>query len=131
MPRYAHIHLEQSDVPKQSKGWYDTDLLKYPNLPPLDQLRVMSDQEWADRHINNHYHSNHDVFMPKPEPTKEEIAKAVQKTAKNIHEESNDIVLRCYEDGIPVPKEWKDYRATLRAIIDGNGAIELPSPPKI
>jgi hypothetical protein len=130
MPKYAHIHLEISNIPKLPKGWYDTDLLNYPNLPPKNELREMTDEEWSQRHINSHHHNISNTFVARPEPTKEDIARSVRSKAKHALDKSDDIVLRCYEDGVPVPQEWKDYRTSLRRIIDGNGAQSLPEVPK-
>ena len=127
MPRYAHIHLNSTE-PKRSKGWYDTDLLHYPNLPPKEELRVMSDEEWGNRHINDHHYN--DEFVKKPEPTNEEIAETVKRSAKVRHTASNEKVLQFYEEAVPVPEDWKDYRSSLRAIINGNGSLVLPEPPK-
>lgn len=55
-----------------------------------------------------------------------------QEHAKVALEESNGIVLRCFEDDIQVPPEWVAYRKNLRAIIgskSGDAATGLPSRP--
>jgi hypothetical protein len=39
-------------------------------------------------------------------------------------------VLRCFEEGTPIPADWKAYRATLRQIAAGTQATEsLPTAP--
>jgi hypothetical protein len=128
MTRYAHIDLNDS-TPKRSKGWYDTELLKYPNLPPENELREMTDEEWDNRHSNNHYHKGQ--FVKAPPPTNEDIARRIKRGANARYDVSNEMVLRFFEEGLPLPNEWKVYRATLRAIIQGNGALELPKAPDI
>ncbi len=42
---------------------------------------------------------------------------------------SDDIVLRCYEHSLPVPREWIDYRALLRSRLDGQFDDALPRAP--
>lgn len=47
---------------------------------------------------------------------------------------SNDVVMRCYEAGIPLPQEWKDYRNTLRVCETAtaiNSSSELPNKPAL
>jgi hypothetical protein len=127
MTKYSHIHLDDS-TPQLSKGWYDTDAFKYSNLPPIEELREMSDEEWESRHDHDHYHEGN--FVKRPAPSEKELAERAQDLARRKLDESKEIVLQCYEDSIPVPEEWKNYRSTLRAIINGNGSLVLPEPPK-
>ena len=42
---------------------------------------------------------------------------------------SDPVVLRCYEAGIPMPQEWKDYRVALRVCAKATVVAELPTQP--
>lgn len=42
---------------------------------------------------------------------------------------SDIVIWRCYENGITVPDDWKDYRSTLRDIASNRSHVSLPSPP--
>ena len=47
-------------------------------------------------------------------------------------DQSDLTILRCYENGVPVPPEWVEYRAQLRALLkitDGNQDNPLPERP--
>ncbi|MGF6641784.1 hypothetical protein [Paraburkholderia sp. MM6662-R1] len=45
--------------------------------------------------------------------------------------ESDRTVMRCYESGIPVPAEWRDYRKALRSIVSATtGDPTQPLPPR-
>lgn len=48
MPKYAAY---DTTVPALSPviGWYDTDAIKYPNLPSQDSLLLLTDDQWAIR----------------------------------------------------------------------------------
>jgi hypothetical protein len=48
MPFYAGFdHTQPEPIPVS--GWYDTDLIDYPNLPAADDLLEMTPEQWADR----------------------------------------------------------------------------------
>lgn len=54
-------------------------------------------------------------------------AKAVQALSA-----SDTTVLRCYENGVPLPKEWADYRKALRGIVGvtaGDATQPFPTQP--
>lgn len=71
---------------------------------------------------------------PSLKPTQEQIqlekerlirneAEIYLKIERNFRlEESDWVVLRCYEKEVPVPQEWKDYRDALRCITDNHTA---------
>lgn len=48
--------------------------------------------------------------------------------AKSELAKSDLTVLRCYENGVSLPEEWKKYRQELRDIVSGSNK-ELPSTP--
>ncbi len=55
-----------------------------------------------------------------------------QQEAMSELNKSDITVLRCYEDSISVPKEWKDYRKSLREIVssaDGDPMQLFPVKP--
>src|ERR1035437_2686172 len=47
----------------------------------------------------------------------------------NLMDKSDKTILRCLEQGIPIPQEWKDYRMVLRAVITSGGG-DVPSTPQ-
>lgn len=58
--------------------------------------------------------------------------KIYQFNAKNLLDKSDMTVLRCVENGIPVPADWAIYRKALRAILSaqtGDPSKELPTCP--
>ena len=129
MPKYAHLKQTNYEGPFLSDGWYDTDSINYPNLPPLSELREMTLEEWENRHVQDHYHQG--KFVKRPEPTQEQIEEYNSRLAATAHEKSNAVVMRYYEEGFSVPDEWRDYRKTLRSIIKGEVKVtELPKQPK-
>ena len=48
MPKYAWCPKR----PGQVLGWYDTDMLHYPNLPPSSELIELNEQQWNARMEN-------------------------------------------------------------------------------
>jgi len=51
MPRYAQYD-SASPSPAPVTGWYDTDILAYPNLPPASDLIEVDASNWA-LHFNS------------------------------------------------------------------------------
>ncbi len=51
MPKYALFDPAVAD-PKPVIGWYDTDSLKYPTMPPADSLFVLTYAQWVS-HFSN------------------------------------------------------------------------------
>jgi len=77
-----------------------------------------------------------DALDEDPGPTEAEIqAKAAEELKAEAQAwltKSDVTVGRCYEDGIPVPPEWKAFRAHLRTIRStGQGTIDQPPAPPI
>lgn len=48
MPKYAHFD-HTAPTPQPVLGWYDTDALDYPNLPPPADMLPMSEDQWKSR----------------------------------------------------------------------------------
>lgn len=53
MPRYAWFDHTVAD-PSPVMGWYDTDALTYPSLPPAADLLAMTNDQWAAR-LHGHW----------------------------------------------------------------------------
>jgi hypothetical protein len=51
MPRFAQYD-PKAEQPAPVIGWYDTDILDYPNLPGEKELIQMTDSQWA-KHFNS------------------------------------------------------------------------------
>jgi len=74
-------------------------------------------------------------LLADPGPSAEEIAEKARlnliKRAEELLQKSNATVLNCYEAGVPVPADWRAWRASLKAIAaTGVGVIEdAPEAP--
>lgn len=69
---------------------------------------------------------------PASTPTAAQQWQAHQALAMTALVESDRTVLRCYENGVPMPAEWSAYRKALRAIVgaaSGDPAQPLPIRP--
>lgn len=73
------------------------------------------------------------TLQPAPiPPSSLELWQVLQEEASSELGESDIIVIRCYERGLPVPAEWVDYREALRVIKrtpDGDSSVGLPAKP--
>jgi hypothetical protein len=64
-----------------------------------------------------------------PGPTAAQLAAKLVADAKTLLQLSDVTVTRCFEAGVSVPANWRDYRAALRAVVaTGTGA--LPTRPE-
>lgn len=55
-----------------------------------------------------------------------------QAAARAALDDSDTSIMRCYENAVPVPAAWVDYRKSLRAIVSassGDSLLELPAKP--
>jgi len=59
----------------------------------------------------------------------EELKKLLREKRGTLLRESDWIVLKCYEKGIPVPTRWKTYRQALRDITKNPTNPVWPSEP--
>lgn len=56
---------------------------------------------------------------------------AYQSEAQTALAQSDNTILRCYENAVPVPAAWASYRKALRAIVSaGSGDSTKPLPSK-
>jgi hypothetical protein len=54
-----------------------------------------------------------------------------QSEAQTALAQSDNTILRCYENAVPVPTAWASYRKALRAIVSaGSGDATKPLPSK-
>lgn len=56
-------------------------------------------------------------------------AQATKELAVQALADSQNVLMGCYEAGIPFPSAWRAYRTALKAIVAGNGATTLPTAP--
>lgn len=69
-----------------------------------------------------------DALESDPGPTETELKALLVRQAQMALDKSDKTVGRCYENGIPVPAAWKDYRQQLRAIVTTQTG-EIPAQP--
>lgn len=77
MTRYAWIGPgPMSETPILVKAWIDTDVMKYLNMPPTNELLEMTDEQWDARSTMDHIGSAGFVerpIPPAPPPTAADI----------------------------------------------------------
>lgn len=71
---------------------------------------------------------NHNQVWQTRKKTAEELKEDWKNEAINKLLATDITIIRCYEAGIPVPNDWRDYRATLRSIKRGD--INGPAPTR-
>ncbi len=64
-----------------------------------------------------------------PVPSAEDLARLKQVQAQAALTASDITINRCYEAGVAVPQDWRDYRAALRVIVADPAAGDLPQRP--
>ncbi len=52
MPKYAHFD-PAATAPQPVTGWFDTDLVRYPTMPPAAELLAVSYDQWQQRLANS------------------------------------------------------------------------------
>jgi hypothetical protein len=50
--------------------------------------------------------------------------------AQEALDKSDVVLLRCYENDVPLPLEWAEYRAELRTFLAGDKPAPLPIMPE-
>lgn len=93
-----------------------------------DYRRLMSAQSVGKRIAPDS--KGRPVAVDAPAPSAEEVQKALQDAAKSELQSSDIVVLKAYEDGKPVPKEWVAYRRKLRDVVNSTSAT-MPTRPEI
>ena len=51
MPQFAHFD-PTATAPQPVTGWFDTDLIRYPTMPPAAELLAVSSDQWQQRLAN-------------------------------------------------------------------------------
>ncbi len=122
---------------KTTGGFYDTDVHAEDQIP-ADAIEISEAAHAAlieSQCLGKTIVSDADgypVAIDPPGPTSAELWAARRKEAQTSLEESDITVLRCYENGVPVPKEWVAYRKALRFIVgaeDGDVSAPFPQQP--
>jgi hypothetical protein len=125
---YYIRHDSTAEGPTPSTGFYDTEKADYKiDFTHPDFIEV-SEAEWQTRKKKSHVH-NRQLVDPPPMTT-DQLALRAQRIAEHHYEQSHKTILRFFEEAIPVPEEWKEYRQNLRNIALGNIKVTaVPSAP--
>ncbi len=73
------------------------------------------------------------VAIDPPGPTEKELWDAYKIDAQALLDQSDITILRCAENGVPIPLEWAEYRSKLRSIVSahfGDPILEIPKRPE-
>ena len=92
-----------------------------------DYARLMSAQSAGKRIAADS--AGYPVAVDAPPPSAEEAQRALSEAAKVELQASDIVVLRAYEDGKKVPKEWVDYRRKLRDVAN-SVSNSMPTRPE-
>lgn len=89
-----------------------TSISEVPNLPEIEEIFLTALQNQIQ-----------------PPPTNEDLIAWVREARNGLLRESDIIVLKSYEEGVPVPASWVNYRQQLRDLMEGltNGTIAMPT----
>lgn len=122
---------------KSTGGFYDSEL-HAPEQIPADAVEISREEhaalmaaQYAGKAITGDDEGK-PVAIDPPGPSDAELWAARQKEAQAALSESDITVLRCYENAVPVPKDWVAYRKALRGIVGaeaGNPNDEFPQQP--
>jgi hypothetical protein len=143
MPHYVQLDLK-APLPSKVLGFFSTEPLpgRLP-IPYKDDFTKgpyvqVSDAVWDTRHTCHYWDGT--KLVDDPTGHRQKIAAlaeamknrtVLQRQAENLLDTTNQtVVLRCFEEAIPLPDEWKAYRATLRQIKDG-APYPLPTQPAL
>jgi hypothetical protein len=131
MAFYAQIDPTATQ-PTKVIGFYDNVLISYKHDFTQPGFVTLTAAQWEARKGTDYWDNGQ--LVPPPAKTAEHlaaIAKASAQTQANtlLAETNNSVVLRCYEEGVPVPADWKTYRAQLREVVAGTLAILPTQPP--
>lgn len=119
---------------KTTGGFYDTDVHAEDQIP-ADAIEIseadhaaLIESQCLGKMIGCDA-DGYPVAIDPPGPTPAELWAARRKEAQTSLEQSDITVLRCYESGLPVPKEWVAYRKSLRSIVGAEiGDLSEPFP---
>jgi hypothetical protein len=138
MPFYAEYDPSVAS-PSPVKTWYDVhdtsdnpSGFKYPTLPPGERLYSVTPEQWTE-HMKDPsgWAISDGALVPHVrQPTAEWLKNDLILQAKAaLGTSTQTVVLRCFEEAMPVPAEWKAYRDALRQVIDGTLDTMPEEPP--
>lgn len=115
-----------------TKGFYDTDINA---VIPADAVRITRAEHAALLAAQATGKEITSDAKGKPVAVEREVtvmdqSAIIRLEAVAAFKESDSALLDFYEQGVPVPDEWKKYRDVLRDIIAGNGTLKVPDKPK-
>lgn len=113
-------YAEYNKKTRKIIGWYPEG---DKNLPPEDGLYAMSEDEWNNR-LNGFWEFDGTKLVPSTPIT---TPLSSHFLAAHLLTMSDSVVMRLYEESIPVPPEWVAYRKALRAIVR-SASLDDPIP---
>jgi hypothetical protein len=136
MPYFAEY--DKSIVgPSPVLAWYDVhheennpNGMVYPKLPENDRLFELDAEQWESHFTDPSgwaIDANRLVRHSKL-PSAAALQAGLKADATAWLKHSDGVVMRFYEEGVPLSDKWKEYRKTLRDIME-SGVGELPEIP--
>lgn len=128
MPHYVKIDPTATGPARILASYHgDIDYVGMGLLDPKEPgVFEISEEAWAKK--NGRSHVLDGKLIDDPTPPIPALTGLMVRATQLLTETNTSVIMRCYEEAIPVPAAWKAYRTQLRAIASGADE-EIPVQP--